>query len=207
MKPLDLTGYTPKKRNVIKCEQFYCVYAVGRGEGYPIKIGYASDIVHRIGNMQSGLHEPIHVWHLLWFPGRPCAIAVEKKCHEMLKTAGKHKINEWFNVPPEWAKKTINSVARILYPQATIKTHEIMVRTLSMIHPEKNDAWGLDAFPIFNDKQEISIQSRITSPSAKLYSRAPERALEYGERRSGPKSKLEKWGPRITRREARRKRA
>ncbi len=189
MNPISLDGYTPAKRRIIVHEQFYCVYAVGEGEGRPVKIGFAIDIKNRLANMQSGISEPLQVWYLLWFPGKPCAINVEAKCHEILKTAGKHKIGEWFNVSPEWAKKTINSVAQMLYPQTSIKTHEIMLQTLSMLHPEKQDAWTLDTFRNFEDNPDYRIQSRITSPASLASNQAPIGRLDHHERKSG-------WGQR-----------
>jgi len=110
----------------LRDRQYACVYAIGPKEiGTPVKIGMAADIGKRFSDLQSGTYHELVIHHIVWTPGYPIAKNLERACHEILTKAGKRLRGEWFDVTPEWAKRTINTMAQ--RPNMIVMSHEQVV--------------------------------------------------------------------------------
>lgn len=110
----------------IRSKRYYCVYAVGPVSGSPIKIGSTADIIKRFGELQSSTFEEMKLHYFVWTPGRPVARNLEVACHEVLTKAGKHIRGEWFDINAEWARRTIDTLAK--RPNMITMAHDDVVR-------------------------------------------------------------------------------
>src|SRR5262245_51323878 len=121
--PIELSDYTPKKRAFLKAQSRQCVYVIGPDSESPCKIGVAFDLVARFVTIQSGNWVKLNVHHVLWCPGKPVAYRIEELAHALLLKANKGISGEWFDVPKEWAWKTIRHVARENFPTIVFREH------------------------------------------------------------------------------------
>ncbi|GBD48082.1 GIY-YIG nuclease family protein [Methylopila sp. Yamaguchi] len=94
----------------------YCaVYIIGFDDApEPVKIGIAADVGARFDALQVGNWRKMKLHAVIWTAGRPLALRVEQKTHDLLERAGKRVAGEWFSVPPEWAAKAIATAAASL---------------------------------------------------------------------------------------------
>ncbi len=160
---IDLSAYTPKKRSFLKEYGYYCVYVVAGDRRQPSKVGIASDPVHRVSGLCVGSSEDLYPYFLLWTPGRPVAVEIELRAHELLKKAGKHRRGEWFNVPVEWAIETVKT-ASLAYPKLVFLDHTQMVANLQRKPIDKRDhvesqKIGIDHFRKSANKSANHIQA------------------------------------------------
>ena len=138
--PIDLADYTPKKRQHLKEVGAYCIYVIGPIETGPMKIGYAFDVVQRFAHVQTGNWERLFIYHVLWCPGKPIAIRVENEIHAILQQAKRKISGEWFDLDLEWSKRTVQFVARKLYPTAVFLSHGQMIDFLRKKQLDRCDA-------------------------------------------------------------------
>lgn len=136
---IDLTDYTPRRRRFIKERGFVCLYSIGPKPEGPTKIGIADDIVARLNGLGHAHWADLFCYYVLWTPGRPVAARIESRCHELLRGAGKGKRGEWFDIPADWGRKTIDAVAHSMHPNAVFYSHEGMTAHLKKKILEKRD--------------------------------------------------------------------
>jgi len=88
------------------------VYAAGPSKMGPLKIGHSIKPKSRISQLQTDNHEPVDIYAIAWTVDSKLSFRVERRCHKILKKAGRHVRGEWFDIDAEWAKKVIAVAAR-----------------------------------------------------------------------------------------------
>lgn len=134
---IDLSDYTPKKRDYMREIGVHCVYAVAPKCGSPTKIGVAADMVKRMSGLQTGNWEELVVQFLLWAPGKEATIRIESEIHLQLKE--RHISGEWFDLHVSEAPTIIKSMAARLYPTLRFFEHEETVLWLKQKPLDKRD--------------------------------------------------------------------
>lgn len=97
----------PGQREILKRQGFCACYVLGLAECGPVKVGYASDIVTRVSQIQSAHWKPVTVFAVYWFAGLPLAQRVEAGALSALKGTGAHIRGEWFETSAKEAAKIV----------------------------------------------------------------------------------------------------
>lgn len=87
---------------------FAAVYVIGHAaKTCPLKIGWASNVLDRVSQIQVSHWEAVTHHLVFWTMGPPLARRLEAKAHEVLDRASKRIRGEWFSIDIEWAEKVI----------------------------------------------------------------------------------------------------
>lgn len=121
------------------------IYAIGPERGKPLKVGIASNITERFGNLQCSHWVQLRIHHVVWSHGRLTAERIEREAHRILDVAKTRIRGEWFSITPELAHKLIATAAGNL--GLRIWTHAEMVarvtdRERRMLERELCEAFG-----------------------------------------------------------------
>lgn len=90
---------------------FSAIYAIGKNEKGPIKIGYTGDPEKRLEKLQIAHWEELSLFRVGWVVDLMLARRIENECHRLLDKAKKRIRGEWFSINAEWAWKAINVAA------------------------------------------------------------------------------------------------
>lgn len=83
------------------------VYAMGPKDG-PIKIGFSRKLVGRLTEIQVSSPLEVKFHSVCWVAGTKEAGGLEARCHNILRTSGRHIRGEWFNITCLEVKKVID---------------------------------------------------------------------------------------------------
>jgi hypothetical protein len=93
-------------------ERQWWIYVIAPQTGYPCKIGYASNLGHRLGALQVGCWEKLEIHRKVPVFSKSAAIGMERMIHKHLDKhggirEGQRIRGEWFDIFAEDAYKII----------------------------------------------------------------------------------------------------
>jgi len=88
----------------------YWLYVIGPDKGFPVKIGYAKNLAHRLKGIQSSHWETLTVHERFYTNNKGEAIKLEKLAHKRL--ADRKIRGEWFSLFADDAIKEIEELRK-----------------------------------------------------------------------------------------------
>lgn len=84
------------------------VYVIGSEFGPPLKIGFSRKPAARLWDLRIASPTELKLYLVCWLARKDQAIALERRCHQILRESGRHLRGEWFNLMPTEAAKVID---------------------------------------------------------------------------------------------------
>lgn len=88
----------------------YVIYVVGPLEGFPCKVGYASNLKRRLDGLQTSHWEDLFIHDAILVKSKRTAMRIEKLCHKRL--GDKLIRGEWFNCFADDASNVLRDIAK-----------------------------------------------------------------------------------------------
>ena len=105
MRTPNRTTFTTSKHPG-RSDSYSSVYVIGAASGSPMRIGCSADLNKRLSEGPAWNWNELQVLFRVALDGK-LGGRVVSRCHELLDAKNLRIRGDWFNVPLEWAKKTI----------------------------------------------------------------------------------------------------
>lgn len=119
------------------------VYAIGLQTGPPIKIGFSRKPAIRLVEVQISSPQELRFHLVCWLPSKKEAVALEQRCHKILRDAGRHLRGEWFDLTPIEAAKVIDRASIDI--DCRIVPHRDLVKKFPLSQDPLAGCWWLKA--------------------------------------------------------------
>jgi hypothetical protein len=122
-------------RNIFRQLSYACVFAVGSGDGEPLRVSWCLHPDKRLADLQDGNWKPLQIHHIIWTAGQPLARRLEKSLHEVLDRQKLRLSGEWFDINQ-------SAIANLMQASADssgvpVFSHDEMLRRVRFIREER----------------------------------------------------------------------
>lgn len=123
--PIDLTAYNAAIKAALKKGGYACVYVASALDGRPSRVGYTTDLLAAVKQLERTSPVPIVVDDAMWVPDRGIATNIAQSV--LASIASHRKAGGWHDLAAESVSSAVHLETFRLYPGAATVPHEQLI--------------------------------------------------------------------------------